>query len=398
MFLELHILQNFAPANLNRDDTGSPKDCEFGGYRRARVSSQSWKRAIRQSFQDELKPGQRGFRTKRIVEECCKAMTTSFSTETDEALKASKRAAVVALALEVCELSVDDKGQNPYLLFVGQSEVKALAELCDRHAEAIWTAAEARPKKKAADKGKVSGDATLAEEPKKKKLDLKPEVVKDLKSWLSKGRGAVDVALFGRMLANIPEQNVEAASQVAHAISTNKLSAEFDYYTAVDDLKPDDTDGAGMIGTVGFNSACFYRYLNLDFEQLKRNLGGDANVAKEAAQAWATAAIHSIPTGKQNSMAAQNPPFFVLAVVRRKGLWSLANAFIEPVRPSREADLATGSVNALAAYWEQLATMYGADGLAISTSSLLDAKLTTKLGKPTSVAQLIEQSTSALVS
>jgi CRISPR system Cascade subunit CasC len=177
------------------------------------------------------------------------------------------------------------------------------------------------------------------------------------------GGKARDVALFGRMLADLPEARVDAACQVAHAISTNRVNMEFDYYTAVDDLKPEDTQGADMIGDVQFNSACFYRYLNVDIEQLAANLGDDRAAAIETVRAFIQAAIEAIPTGKQNSMAAQNPPSLVLAVVRRHGAWSLANAFVEPVRPTANENLIVGSIRKLDEYWARLSGMYGAGTL-----------------------------------
>src|SRR5690606_30773078 len=158
------------------------------------------------------------------------------------------------------------------------------------------------------------------------------------------GGRAVDLALFGRMLADLPDRNVDAACQVAHAISTHRVSAEFDYYTAVDDLKPDDTSGADMIGTVEFNSACYYRYANIDLRQLVKNLKGeaeevDAELAEAAVRAFLIASRDAIPTGKQNSFAARNAPSFFLAVVRDRGAWSLANAFVAPVNGQQEGGL-----------------------------------------------------------
>jgi CRISPR system Cascade subunit CasC len=149
------------------------------------------------------------------------------------------------------------------------------------------------------------------------------------------------------MLADLPDKNVHAASQVAHAISTNKISMEFDFYTAVDDLKPDDNQGSDMLGTVEFNSACFYRYANVDIEQLKKNLGGDTELVSKTVEAFIRATVTAVPTGKQNSMAAQNPPSFVLAV------------FVKPVRPNHEGDLIENSIKALDGYWGDLAGMYG---------------------------------------
>lgn len=137
---------------------------------------------------------------------------------------------------------------------------------------------------------------------------------------------------------------------------------EFDFYTAVDDLKPEDTAGADMLGTVEFNSACFYRYANVDLEQLKSNLGSQ-DLARETVEAFVRASVAAIPTGKQNSMAAQNPPSLVFAVARSRGLWSLANAFLSPVQPDRGGDLMQNSIRRLDSYWGRLSRMYGDGGV-----------------------------------
>ena len=136
-----------------------------------------------------------------------------------------------------------------------------------------------------------------------------------------------------------------------------------DYYTAMDDLSPEDTAGAGMLGTVGFNSGCFYRYSNVDMGQLQRNLQGDSDLARKTLDAFIRASVNAIPTGKQNSMAAHNPPSFVLAVVRQSGLWNLANAFLGPVAPRRGEDLAVRSIGALDSHWGKTARMYGEDAI-----------------------------------
>jgi CRISPR system Cascade subunit CasC len=185
------------------------------------------------------------------------------------------------------------------------------------------------------------------------------------------GNKAADVALFGRMLADLPDKNRDAASQVAHAISTNKISMEFDFYTAVDDLSPKEETGAGMMGTVEFNSACFYRYANVDLQTLLKNLGGDEDLSRRTLDAFLRAAVTAIPTGKQNSMAAQNAPSFVLAVVRDAGFWNLANAFLKPVYPSAQQDLMEASIARLDSYWGKVAKMYGEKGITLRCATTL---------------------------
>lgn len=337
MLLELHIIQNFAPSNLNRDDTGSPKTCEFGGYRRARISSQAIKRAIRSEFKTAnlIPEDQRAIRSKRFVHELADKLT-------DRGRDAALAPGVAEAGLGLLDIKLAKEGKTEYLLYFGAAEIAAIASFCDGQWDAL--AAAATTEKKAA------------------KKDTKDEAAKALARELQKsldGGRAADLALFGRMLADLPERNIDAASQVAHAISTHQVSAEFDYYTAVDDLKPEDTAGADMIGTVEFNSACYYRYANIDLRQLTKNLGGDAELASATVRAFLTASRDAIPTGKQNSFAARNAPSLVFTVVRPSGAWSLANAFVRPVRADREHGLIDASISALDKHWGELAAMYG---------------------------------------
>ncbi|MHC1771727.1 MAG: type I-E CRISPR-associated protein Cas7/Cse4/CasC [Flexilinea sp.] len=177
----------------------------------------------------------------------------------------------------------------------------------------------------------------------------------------SKNRpSAPDIAMFGRMLADRPETNVDAACQVAHAISTHSVNMDIDFFTAIDDLLPEGETGAGMMNVTGFNSACFYRYACINFGQLCTNLNGDVELARRTVEAFLRASVSAIPTGKQNSFAAQNPPSFLMAVVREDGqCWSLANAFEKPVRIHSDKGLIQASIEALDTYWGKLITFYG---------------------------------------
>ena len=296
MLLELHLIQNFAPSNLNRDDTGSPKSCEFGGYRRARLSSQCIKRAIRHEFEvSSLIPAEsRASRSKRFVESISKQLV-------DRGRPADLAPAVTEAGLGLLDIKLAKDGKTEYLLYLGHREATAIGDFCDAQWDALAASAEgARGAKKGA---RDEPAAALA---------------KTLQQSLNGGKAA-DLALFGRMLADLPGKNIDAASQVAHAISTHQVSSEFDYYTAVDDLKPDDTAGADMIGTVEFNSACYYRYANIDLGQLVKNLDGDRDLAIATVEAFLTAARDAVPTGKQNSFAARNAPSLFFAVVRPSG-------------------------------------------------------------------------------
>ena len=358
MKIELHMIQNFAPSCLNRDDTNSPKDCEFGGVRRARISSQCIKRAVRSCFRSGhlLDSSNLAHRTKRLHQEVTDRLVKHHKKDASEA------AAAAAAAIRGMGLGLGDDGKTQYLLFLGETEVDAVVRACAGHWDALL-------KLKAAEDTDRADDARAAAKGKKGKKDAKSavpaDVAKALQAVLDGGKAA-DLALFGRMLADMPDKNIDAACQVAHAISTHRVSMEMDFYTAVDDLKPEDTAGADMMGLVGYNSACFYRYAVIDYHQLLacNNLNGDRDLGRKTVEAFLQASIQAIPTGKQNTFAAHNPPAFNLAVVRKNGFpINLANAFLKPVRASEQADLAQGSVNAMAEYWNGVHKVYGSEGL-----------------------------------
>lgn len=360
MLIDLHVIQNIAPANLNRDDTGSPKDAIFGGYRRARVSSQAWKRAIRQAFETDglLPKDQLAVRTKRVVNELVDRLKA-------DGRSVEQREAVAVAMLGGIGLTAEREGEGEkaeyltqYLLYIGRDEIAKLAAVADTH----WTdLAAANP---------AAGTQTGRDRKKASKTAITPEIQAQVMHALD-GSRAVDLALFGRMLADLPVKNVDGAVQVAHAISTHAVEFEFDYYTAVDDLNTVDETGAGMIGTVEFNSATFYRYTSIDVGDLAKNLGNDHDLAVKAALAYVQGFLMAIPSGKQSSFAAQNLPSAALAVVREHGRWSLANAFVRPV-PARSGDgLVAKSIEELAGYYGRLTGMYGDEGI-VATPFLVD--------------------------
>ena len=367
MFIELHLVQNFAPSNLNRDDTGSPKECQFGGHRRARISSQCFKRAVRMRFPDLLPGAELAKRTKRVVLD----LLVPGLEERGHPSEASRMVAEKALAS--VNLRLDEKSQTEYLLFMAQSEIDALIAACHQHFDAL-----AKDSGKSGQQSKKEARAGVPDE-----VQARVEAIMD-------GGKAADLALFGRMLADLPRKNIDAAAQVAHAISTHRVSPEFDYYTAVDDLNPKEDPGAAMIDTVEYNSACFYRYSNVDLGQLSTNLKGDSALVRSTVEAYLRASIEAVPSGKQNSTAAQNPPAFVMTVVRDSGLWSLANAFLSPVRPGDGADLMQKSIDQLDTQWNGLARMYGVKSIKQVSFASLDARELPALGKPlTTVDELI---------
>lgn len=359
--IEIHALQNFAPSNLNRDDTGAPKDAIFGGTRRARVSSQCFKRAVRQYFAGSL--GQTALestfvasRTKRVLGELVDILQEKGRDEA-EAREKTK------MALAAMEISVKDDDKTEYLLFLGKREIAALADIIHEKWELISTTPAAP-----AD-GKKSGKAK-----KNAAKSADPELKKALDQVFNGGK-AVDVALFGRMLADLPEKNQDAACQVAHAISTHTVDREFDFYTAVDDLKPEDTAGADMMGTVEFNSACFYRYAVVDWEKLVDNLQGDVELARKGLRAFLEGFVVAEPSGKQNTFAAHNPPEFVAISVRRNSApRSLANAFESAVWVGKGESLTRKSAEALVKKATVLQQAYGGEERTL-VLNLVDAPL-----------------------
>ncbi len=347
--VEIHALQNYAPSNLNRDDTGAPKDALFGGTRRARISSQCLKRSVREHFkglieQKVLVSDDIACRTKRVLDDLIKALVANGKDKSEADAKAR-------LALAAMELTVKDDGKSEYLLFLGQREISAVAKVILDKWNSI-AAPDAAPVE-----GKKAGKAK-----KQAAQNADPDLKKALLEVFNGGK-ALDVALFGRMLADMPEKNQNAACQVAHAISTHAVEREFDFYTAVDDLKPEDTAGADMMGTVEFNSACFYRYAVLDWEKLLANLQGDKKLASKGLRAFLEGFVVAEPTGKQNTFAAHNPPEFVAISVRRNGApRNLANAFETGIRVRKDESLTKKSAEELAQKAKALQSAFGGDG------------------------------------
>lgn len=371
MKLELHLLQNFAPSNLNRDDTGAPKDCEFGGHRRARISSQCQKRAVRQAFVlDRLvDEDSQGTRTKRIVQAIKESLQKTHGVDPETALK------LAIDAVEGVGLGRNKKGagedlwKTEYLLFVPQRIVAEIAQVLYDHRDELTasvTTESLPPAEPTAAKGRAAKEAK-ADKKKAAQTAYPREVKEAITTLFEKAQRTVDVALFGRMIADKPEWNVDASCQVAQAISTNRVQMDFDFFTAVDDLKPRDNAGSDMMGTVQFNASCFYRYAVLDVDSLRANLEGDEALLRRAVDAFVRGFVSAIPTGKQNSMAAHNFPSYALAVVRGRGQsLSLANAFLKPARPrGDDADLVDDSIAKIESYEARLRDVAG-DGARVT--------------------------------
>ena len=347
MILELHLLQSFPVSNLNRDDLGQPKSATFGGVPRARISSQSVKRAARQLFTEHgLHGADVGSRTKRLVSETAKVLTTRGRDE-------ETAPGVVAAALHQLGFGVEKTRLTQYLLFVGSDAVTLLADFCEDNWDPIVQAVDKAAAENKSTKDSASSPAKISKVKPSKEIQAAAKRIFD-------ATRAADIAMFGRMIADNTDFNVAAASQVAHALSTHAVATEFDFYTAVDDLKRDDEPGADMIGTVDFNTACYYRYANLDLDQLRRNLEGDDELVARAAQAWLGAFVHATPGGKQPSTAARTMPETLLGTVRTRGAWNLANAFLRPVSGT---DLLGASSERLFTHFQSLRGFYGSSEL-----------------------------------
>ncbi len=345
MLIEIHMIQNHAPSNLNRDDTGSPKDCIFGGVRRSRISSQCIKRSIRKSeiFERGLDGIELGIRTRRLPELIEDALLDRGFPE-DIARLAGVKA--TGFGKKDGREQADDF-KTAQIMFFSSHDVQAVIDVM------------AEVAREAGSPGKLK---------KVRALDL--QRMAELKGWRPI---SPDIALFGRMITSKAFRDVEASIQVAHAISTNRMVHEWDYYTAVDDLRDrdeeEDDTGAGMIGDVEFNSACYYKYFSLDFPALVSNLAGPkptnddlANARQTAARtcsAFLRAAALVTPTGKQNTFAAHQLPDGILVEVRPTKIpISYANAFVKPVVPRHNADLVEASIDAFASHVDLITKSY----------------------------------------
>ncbi|MDX9864896.1 MAG: type I-E CRISPR-associated protein Cas7/Cse4/CasC, partial [Anaerolineaceae bacterium] len=246
MFIELHFIQNFAPSNLNRDESGNPKECDFGGVRRARISSQCIKRSIRTSpIFTKYTSAELGYRTRWITQYLLDPLQQKGLQFED----ANELAMLFANAF----LGEDKKnpGRTTMVIYMSIEEVDIVAQQLADNKDAILSADDKDVK------------------------DILARIIKDLVKKSKDRTSAPDIALFGRMLASEPKFNLDASCQVAHAISTHRISMDMDFFTAADDLEGGDAAGAAMMGVTGFNSACFYRYMRLDTRQLLMNLDGD---------------------------------------------------------------------------------------------------------------------------
>ena len=284
LFVDFHVLQNVPPSCVNRDDTGSPKTAVYGGTTRARVSSQAWKRAVRRIFMEELADADVGIRTKYVLDLLVQAIQKIAPDADAEKLAED---ALAGVDVKVKASKMNTRKVTDALFFTSPAQIDTLAKLA------------------------VEG--------------VKDK--KELKNALN-STPALDVALFGRMVASNPELNMDAACQVAHSISTHTVHNEYDYFTAVDDCSSIDNAGAAHLDTVEYNSSTLYRYATICVNDLKKNMGGDVS---QVVRSFGEAFICSMPTGKQNTFANRTTPDFVYVTIREDQPINLVGAFEKPV-------------------------------------------------------------------
>lgn len=282
LYIDVNVLQTVPSSNINRDDTGAPKTAIYGGVTRARVSSQSWKHAMRVSFdKDGVTAGVRTKEVASMLADALKKLDDSISD--DDAIKKATE------TLNAAGVKVNKDGQTGALLLVSRGQIKKLAEYV------------------------INND----------------EIDKKAVKAVLKGTQSLDLALFGRMVADNPELNVDASAQVAHAISTHEIVPEFDYFTALDDLQPEDNSGAAMLGTIEYNSATLYRYANVNVKELAENIGTDG--ALKGVAEFIKQFVLSMPSGKQNTFANKTLPSYVMVALRTDTPVNLVSAFETPV-------------------------------------------------------------------
>lgn len=283
IYVDVNAIQTLPPSNINRDDTGSPKTAQYGGVIRARVSSQSWKKAMRDYFYNKSEFENIGVRTLEIVKYLAEEIKRLKPSLTDEdALKLANE------TFKAAGIGTKDNKAKA-LFFLGKSQRDALAK------------------------------AAIDGEKDKKKLQ---EILSS--------NPAIDIALFGRMVADDQNLNEDASAQVAHAISTHQVSNEYDFFTAVDDISKEESQGAGMLGTVEYNSSTLYRYANVAAHELLNQLGSVEDTVG-AIRLFVEAFAKSLPTGKVNTFANQTLPQAILVTIRDDRPVNLVSAFEEPV-------------------------------------------------------------------
>ncbi len=375
-FIDIHVIQTVPPSNINRDDAGSPKQAIYGGVRRARVSSQAWKRAARTYSAERQTVEQHSTRTKRIVGMLAPRVAVLTGLSADDAV------AITAKAVAAVETKSASDSDTKVLLFFGKNRLDSTAQLVADHVD------------------ELAASKSTPDKPDKALKDLSANI---LSVGLGAGAGhghSSDVALYGRMVADLASLNVDAATQVAHAISTHAVELEFDYFTAVDDENSDEETGAGMIGTVEFNSSTLYRYATLCVEQLCENLGGDDDAVPSVAVNFLDAFAKSMPSGHLNSFGHRTRPALVLVIGRTDQPVNLVGAFEGPVVATQGSGFEKASIETLARHLAGQAALWGDEPALVAAAYAVDGLdeplLTAAFGAPVAFDELTGRVAAAL--
>jgi len=367
--LELHILQSVPVTCLNRDDLGSPKTAFFGGVQRARVSSQSWKRAIRE-YAHEICPYFEGKRSRLIIEPL-KDNLLELKLGESEALIAAKKIAEIIGKLDADAEKKTGTLRVKTVHYTSAGELQAITEKFNEEFSKLDDSSQSFQQY-----CELSSKKSL-DSSERKKLTALGKMYNPIfkKSVTTVGRDvlkdAADLSLFGRMVANDHSLTIEGAAMFNHPISTHKVDNELDFFAAVDDWQKEGESGAGMTGTLEFNSSVYYRFaaLNLGMLSDEEHLAAmTLSERKEVVSAFIRATLEAVPgmtesnSGRKNSMNGYTRPAYVLGIVRDKGHpVQLINAFEQPVWTGSGKGIMASSIEALKKEEQQLNTIWKLD-------------------------------------
>ena len=327
MLYEIHMLKNYPPSNLNRDESGSPKTCYFGGTQRGRISSQCLKRAWRTSELFSQAFEKNGIRSRMLPDLVAEELSNrGMAPDMVEAVKLK--------VTGIANKKGDEKSEliTTQVIFFSSADICAIADMMEEKAKSAGSVEAFKELK-----------VTVEEKNKKKEKERKEEVEKRPMS--------MDIALFGRMVTSAAFANVEAAVQTAHAISTHTVNQESDYFSAMDELLGAEDTGAAMIGDIDYNSSCYYHYIAIDTDILAENLKNSPdvlNLIQKVLPTFVEVMAYADPSGKQNSFAGHVLPELLCVEVKDKKIpVSYANAFAQPVRFSGRTKLIEESLDKL---------------------------------------------------
>lgn len=362
--VDVHAIQSLPPSNLNRDETNSPKTATFGNVRRARVSSQSWKAAMRRWFKANLDLTNPGIRTKyvpqMILEEILSRNINGMTSQQ-----------AVEDMYDIMNVILPKKKKDATAVV---EDVNKETGVTTYHTDALFMVS----RKQLQNVVDIRYDSNLNDK----------ERVKAIKNALNEDQ-AMDTSLFGRMVADAPDINVDAGAQVAHALGVTKAVPEFDFYTAMDDESDRvDHSGSSMMGTIEFSSSVLYRYADLSLSQILNNLAGNVPATVFAVREFLNAFINSMPSGKQNSFAAHTLPDAIIVTIRPGRPVSYVDAFETPVKGDSPTDKA---INALVDYAEAQKKAYGLEEVATYVVAVRDVDRLSELGEVVTLQELLEK-------